>query len=271
MVSALGLYEYINIEKTWFKINKLKLSLRNLNPAFEGMKIVHLSDLHFGSLITVERFSDVVQMVNRQDPDLILITGDIIDHSTPKPRIPEYIDELAKLTAALGVFAVLGNHDHWLDADLALWMLEQSGIKELNNRVETLSQGEALFHLCGLDDYMVGAQDLDSVLDVLPESGCAVLLVHEPDYADFSAATRRFSLQLSGHSHGGQVDIPLYGPPIIPDYARKYPRGLYDVYGMALYTNTGIGMIPPYVRFNCRPEVAVFILERSPDGETETT
>ncbi|MBZ0286049.1 MAG: metallophosphoesterase, partial [Anaerolineae bacterium] len=85
-------------------------------------------------------------------------------------------------------------------------------------------------------------------------------LAHEPDYADISAATGRFDLQISGHSHGGQVVIPFIGPPVVPPYSKKYPLGRYQVGTMIQYTNRGVGMISPAVRFNCRPEITVFTL-----------
>jgi len=260
-LSVLGVYQYIQCELEWFKLNHYSLRLEGLGPEFDGLRVVHLSDLHFSPIINLERFAEVIEIVQQQFPDLILITGDFIDRDTPREQIPDYVVQLGSLNAKLGVFAVLGNHDHWQDQALVRHMLEESGIKDLSNRVETLVRGTGQLHLCGLDDYMVGEQDLDSVLAALPREGCAILMVHEPDYADISAASGRFALQLSGHSHGGQVYVPFYGPPIVPDHGRKYPRGLYQVGDMTLYTNTGIGVIRPYVRVNCRPEVAVFHLE----------
>jgi hypothetical protein len=117
-----------------------------------------------------------------------------------------------------------------------------------------------MLHLAGVDDVWESQDRLDLVLEALPDAGAAILLAHEPDFADVSAAAGRFDLQLSGHSHGGQVIFPLRGPLVLPRYARKYPIGLYQVGGMLQYTNRGLGMIPPRVRFNCRPEVTVFTL-----------
>jgi len=140
-------------------------------------------------------------------------------------------------------------------------MLHQSGIKALNNSVYSLKRGNDFLHIAGVDDVAVGFDRMDVVESRLPEKGCAISLVHEPDYADISAKTGRFDLQLSGHSHGGQVVFPVIGPPILPRLARKYPTGLYKVKDMYQYTNRGLGMTPPYVRFNCRPEITVFTLE----------
>ena len=103
--------------------------------------------------------------------------------------------------------------------------------------------------------------EFDKVMRTLPADGAAILLVHEPDFADLSAATGRFDLQLSGHTHGGQIVLPLVGPPILPSMGRKYPSGEYRVNDMLLYTNRGIGVTTVNARFNCRPEITVFNLE----------
>jgi predicted MPP superfamily phosphohydrolase len=156
---------------------------------------------------------------------------------------------------------VLGNHDYWTDADAVRAALLACGIQNLSNDVFTLSKGGEQLHIAGVDDTWEKHDRLDLVLEKLPPSGAAVLLAHEPDFADRSAETGRFDLQLSGHSHGGQVVLPFFGPPILPHLGRKYPTGLFQVKDMFQYTNRGVGMIAPYVRFNCRPEITVFTLE----------
>jgi predicted MPP superfamily phosphohydrolase len=95
----------------------------------------------------------------------------------------------------------------------------------------------------------------------LPQDGAAILLAHEPDFADVAAATQRFDLQISGHSHGGQIVLPIIGPPMLPEFGRKYPSGLYNINNMLLYTNRGVGVTTVNARFNCRPEITIFTLE----------
>jgi uncharacterized protein len=102
--------------------------------------------------------------------------------------------------------------------------------------------------------------DLDLVLTQLPPTGAAIMLAHEPDFADETAATGRFGLQLSGHSHGGQIRIPFINRGFRPKLARKYPIGRYQIGNMTQYTNRGIGTVKVYARFNCRPEISVFTL-----------
>jgi predicted MPP superfamily phosphohydrolase len=113
--------------------------------------------------------------------------------------------------------------------------------------------------LVGLDDVWERKHDLRAALAGVPDDECKLLLVHEPDYAD-EAAHYPVDLQLSGHSHGGQINLPGYGRPVLPYLGQKYPAGLYQVGLMALYTNRGIGVISPPVRFNCPPEVTLLTL-----------
>ncbi|MDQ6693683.1 MAG: metallophosphoesterase, partial [Chloroflexota bacterium] len=147
-----------------------------------------------------------------------------------------------------------------LGPELVRHAIRESGIIELNNKVHTVWRGGAQLNIAGVDSARAGMDRLDIVLKALPKDGPAILLAHEPDYADKSAATGRFNLQLSGHSHGGQVLIPVLGPPRLPPMARKYPIGFYRVQGMALYTNRGIGMVGLPLRFCSRPEVTVLEL-----------
>jgi len=113
-----------------------------------------------------------------------------------------------------------------------------------------------------VDDVWERHADLEKALKGVPTGATVVLLAHEPDYADEVAADGRVSLQLSGHSHGGQVRLPFIGPPFLPYLGRKYPAGLYRVGEMWLYVNRGVGLVRPAVRFNCRPEVTLLRLRQ---------
>jgi hypothetical protein len=207
----------------------------------------------------------LVNLVNAEAPDLVTITGDFATYSRFRFLIrhaSRLIAPLRRLQATDGVVAVLGNHDHKTDARTVRRVLAASGVIELHNAVLTLRRGGESLYLCGVDDLKEGTPRLDRALEGLSEEGAAVLLAHEPDFADESAATGRFDLQLSGHSHGGQVGVPLLRYPFLPKLSRKYPTGLYRVGDMFLYTNRGLGAHPRF-RFNCRPEITVFTL-RSP-------
>ncbi len=263
-----------NIEPAWVEVKRIRLKLPRLPQAFSGLRIAQLSDIHLGPWMTPEKLQEILNIVTAQSPDVLALTGDFVLAYGRMTR--SYADELAgmaqalrRVSADLPVVAVLGNHDHLYSSYQVRTALEQGGVRVLINSVHTLERGAARFHLAGLDDFYRGRPDLNKVLNSFPSDECAMLLVHEPDFADTSAETGRFDLQISGHSHGGQIVLPFVGPPILPKYGQKYPSGLYrvstgstyQVGKMFQYTNRGVGMTFPAVRFNCRPEITLFTLE----------
>ena len=260
-VTGAGGYGYASyLEPGWVAVEHVNLTLPHLDAAFAGYRIAQISDLHLdGNWMTRARLDDAVRLVNEQGPDLIAITGDFVT-----ARAEKFADDLAAalkgLRAKDGVVAVLGNHDHWSRPEPIRDALHRCGITDLSNSLTTLKRGDTTLHIAGVDDVWEEKNRLELVLAGLPTSGAAILLAHEPDFADTSAATGRFDLQISGHSHGGQVSIPFIGQPRLPYLGQKYPSGLYKVGDMLQYTNRGLGMVKPYVRFGCRPEVTVFTL-----------
>jgi uncharacterized protein len=273
LIGAGSLFYAREVEPYWFAVERVALTLPRLAPSFDGYRVVQISDLHLDGWMTPERLERIVDLVNEQEPDLVAITGDFVAVST------DYISglpgPLGRLRAIDGTVAVLGNHDHMNDADAVRQALSSAGVIDVSNAVHTIRRGGATLHLCGVDSVMEGYDRLDEVLALLDnaEPGCAVLLAHEPDFADESAATGRFDLQLSGHSHGGQVRLPfLKAPYVVPLLSRlgfsfvppliyEYPSGLYEVGEMYQYTNRGLGVIYARFRFNCRPEVTVLTLQ----------
>ncbi|MEZ4668187.1 MAG: metallophosphoesterase [Anaerolineae bacterium] len=255
-------YGYANdIEPDQIEIVNLELRLPRLAPAFDGYRLVQFSDIHMGTGMTPERLARIVEMVNAQQPDAIAITGDFVTQGDVSMLAQGLVDPLSQLKAKDIVVAILGNHDHWTDPVFVRQIISDSGLLNISNGVFTIQRGADSLHLAGVDDYWERKDRLDDVLAELPAEGCAVLLAHEPDYADISAATGRFDLQISGHSHGGQVRIPFLNRPIIvPRYSLRYPVGQYQVGSMIQYTNRGVGTIAPTIRFNCRPEITVYTL-----------
>ncbi len=265
-VTGIGTSAYITrIEPYWLSHSAVTIPLRHLPPAFEGFTIAHISDLHIGEWITAAQLEEVVAQVNALAPDLVAITGDIA--STAYRGLQADITRfLRSLNAREGVAATLGNHDHWMDArivrqailDADAWLL-------WNTHAEVRRGGETLY-IVGIDDVWEQQDDLDEALaEVPPEAVATVLLAHEPDFADEAAATGRIGLQLSGHSHGGQVRLPGIGAPALPWLGRRYDMGLYTLAGMHLYVNRGIGMSGFYLRFNCPPEITLITLT-TPDN-----
>lgn len=249
-----------DLETNWVEVVRLPLTLPRLSPAFDGYRLAHISDIHMGTGMTGSQLQYIVELINAEQPDLVAITGDFVTHRPVTANAPALMNALSQLTPTDGAVAVLGNHDHWTDPDAVRQMLQDSNVRELSNTVYTLRRGDAMLHIAGTDDYWEDLARLDDVLAQLPDDGAAILLEHEPDFADVSSQTGRFDLQLSGHSHGGQVVVPFIGPLVLPTYGQKYPIGRYQVGTMIQYTNRGLGTIEPAVRFNCRPEITVFTL-----------
>lgn len=242
----------------------VRLKLPRLTPAFSGLRVAQVSDIHMGGWMNAERLTHVVELIEQQKPDILLLTGDfLIGHefsSDSEDQLQQVNNVLSPLTKAIPSFGVLGNHDYWTHANAVREMLQSCHVTELANSVFTLSRGPETLHLCGVDDVWEGHSRLDLVLEQLEDTSAAILLAHEPDFADVSAATDRFDLQISGHSHGGQIVLPIIGPPILPYLGRKYPSGLYRVRNMLQYTNRGVGMARLPVRLNCPPEITLLEL-----------
>jgi uncharacterized protein len=267
VLGYLGLVYARRVEPSWLDLNYLVLELPRLPVEFDGYRVVQISDIHMDTWMTAKRLRRIVKIVNEQQPDLIAITGDFVTEN-PYEHARELSAVLRELSARDGVAAVLGNHDHWCDPYFVRRVIQESRIIDLNNRVHSIKRNSTVLHLAGVDDYMENEDRLDLVLSNLPEGEAAILLAHEPDFADKSASTGRFDLQLSGHSHGGQIVLPVVGPPYLPDHAEKYPFGMYEIEGMKLYTNRGLGMVHLPFRLNARPEISVFTL-RSQQKEWE--
>jgi hypothetical protein len=273
--AAFGLLGYgysTKMELNWIEITNLTLKLPHLESAFQGLRLVQISDFHLGQWIDGERLERVFRMALEQAPDYLLLTGDYLEFR-PYKRPNEwatYEEDLKLISSAFSqlpafcpTIAILGNHDHKIDAGWVEQALSKAGVTVLRNSVLTIQRGNSQLHLAGLDDVSQKMDRLDILMESLPEDGAAILLAHEPDFADVAAATQRFDLQLSGHSHGGQIVLPILGPPMLPELGRKYPSGLYNINDMLLYTNRGVGVTTVNARFNCRPEITVFTLERA--------
>jgi predicted MPP superfamily phosphohydrolase len=240
------------------EITRLPIEIANLPSAFEGLTIAQLSDVHHSSFMSAERISEIVDAVNALGADMIVLTGDYVSYS------PYYIagaaEVLGRLTASLGVFAVLGNHDFWNNADEVTHAFEREGIAVLRNahtRVELRSESIVL---AGIDDLSVRAADLDRALRGSDPRTVRLLLSHNPGIVR-RAAVRAIDLVLSGHTHGGQVHVPIIGAPSVYGYPKEYVSGLASLGETQIYVNRGLGTVIVPFRVGSVPEVTVFTLE----------
>lgn len=253
-VTAVGGPYYARyVEPGWLTVESVEVPIAGLPPALEGFKIVQMSDFHLHPFTELELVQKAVARANELGADVIVLTGDYV--LAAADSIFELAPALAGLNARQGVFAVLGNHDHWTEAAVVRQGLKESGLTLLDNSHVALSAGGQQLYLAGVDDCWSGSPDLQMALDGVAAGAPVVLLAHEPDFADTFGRDGRVALQLSGHSHGGQVRLPGIGALVLPAYGQKYDAGLNRAGDMWVYTTRGIGVIGPPVRFNCPPEI----------------
>ncbi len=251
-------------EPGWVEVTRLSLTLPRLAPEFDGYRLVQFSDIHMDRWMTPEHLSQVVELVNREDPDMVAVTGDIVTRHASQ-YASGLVEVLSQLSSRDGTLAIRGNHDHWAGGSVVDQIILQSGLINLCNTSITLRRGAARLHFAGVDDYYEHADRLDQALRGLPAGEAVVLLAHEPDFAEVSVKTGCIDLQISGHTHGGQIDLPVIGRLFLPKYAKKYPCGLYNINGMWLYTNRGLGTTHFPIRYNAKSEITVYTLE-APKG-----
>ncbi len=260
---GLGGYAFL-WEPNDLEVSQVDVALPSLPASFAGLRIAHLTDLHASPTVPVERLRAAVTAALTAQPDLVILTGDYVS-SLAHGEDKVVADVLSTLRAPLGVYAVFGNHDHWSGpVEMVNSALRRAGVTVLTNEGVPLERGGEHLFLAGVDDVRQNKADLAAALRAAPAGGCIVLLAHEPDFADEVARDGRVTLQLSGHSHGGQVVLPFAGPIYLPYMARKYPRGYYRIGGLQLYTSRGIGTVHLPARFNCPPEIAVLELVPAP-------
>lgn len=249
------------LEPRWLDVEEVTVPLARLPQSLDGLSVGLLSDLHLGPYLGAPELAQAVETMQQLRPQLVVISGDFVSRGSEWQRA-EALSPLGALRAPLGVFAVLGNHDHWTDAAWVAAVVQGQGITVLSNSARRLSDAGQGLWLAGVDSIWVGAEDLPRALAGVPDDTCKLLLVHEPDFAD-KAARWAIDLQLSGHSHGGQVRLPLLGAPLLPLWGQKYPIGLQRAGDTWVYTNRGLGVIDPPVRFNCPPEVTLLTLSKA--------
>ncbi len=250
------------VEPYQLVVERIEAHPTGLPRELDGLRLGLMSDLHRGPYASEAFIERAAEALMRLSPDLIALAGDFVHgYNFQGPSVAR---ALRALHAPLGIYAVMGNHDHWLDHEAIERALRRQFADRpfavLRNARVQLEAGGAPLHIVGVDDVMAGRDDLERALADMPDGQPAILLAHEPDFADMASQRYPFLLQVSGHSHGGQVRLPVIGAPILPRLGEKYPIGLQRAGDMLVYTSRGLGMIYPPVRFMCPPEVTLITL-----------
>lgn len=248
------------IEPYNYLISETDIFIRELPQAFENFRITQLTDIHHSRILGINEIRRVAALAQQTRPDMFVLTG---DYSTSYRRYIEPCAEaLSVLSAPEGVWAVLGNHDHYTDPELTTRALRRQHIAVLNNAHTTLRRGSESLQLSGIDDWTWNATDWVRAFAGLKTNTPTILLSHQPTVLDFEQ-TKNVSLILSGHTHGGQLNFPLLGAPAsLFTKDLRYARGLFRRGETQLYVSTGTGVIGLPLRLGVRPEIAVLRLRQ---------
>lgn len=253
--AAIGLYATL-VEPRWPVLEQHELHFADLPAHLDGLRIGQISDIHLGVPAATHNLRWAIEQMAREQPDLIVFTGDFIHHRAAQSQLPAL---LAGLQAPMGMYCVFGNHDGWESDTTLRDTLAAHGVALLLNEHRRLAWHGGELFVIGLDDVWDGTPDLEQALDGVPYGAFTLLLAHTPHGAP-AAAKLGVDMQLSGHTHGGHMVLPLLGPIAKPRYTGRFLSGMFRVGRMTLYVSRGLGGFP--LRFACRPEAAIFTLRR---------
>jgi predicted MPP superfamily phosphohydrolase len=242
------------------EITRQEVFVDDLPASFEGYRIAFLTDTHVASFMRRGFYREVVAQVTRFDPDLVLLGGDFVSFERHIPLMAEVL--LTGLAARDGMYAVLGNHDYWANADGVIAAMTARGVRFVINRSIAIRRGDDAIALAGIDEIYRGKPDVAAAFERVDPARPCIGLSHHPDIVDL-LADRRIDLLVCGHTHGGQIRFPFFGAVVVPSkHEGRYAAGFHRVGKVLLYVSRGIGSIPP-LRILCKPEVATFVLRRN--------
>ena len=245
-------------------VERVEIMVPGLPPAMDGFRIAQLSDLHLEPFTTEEDILHSVELCNSLLPDMVALTGDFVTHTArPAPKVAEL---LSQLKAPYGVYASLGNHDFASGAPEVIRALTERNIPVLRNEIRRVHTDNGTLILGGFDSMYVNRPDVRKTLQDWKQHQPLVLMMHEPDAADTIAAAGVKALQISGHTHGGQLVFRGRAPMSLrrAKFGKKYLAGRYEVGGLQVYVNRGIGCVGVPLRIGAPPEVTELTL-RSPE------
>lgn len=259
-VSAASAYATL-IEPYSYLVTETDIFIKDLPGRFEGFRVTQLTDVHHSRIFGIAEVRRVVSLAQQTKPDMFVLTGDYA--TTYRRYIEPCAEALSPLSAPEGVWAVLGNHDHYTDPELTTQALERNHIPVLNNKNTILRRGPDVIQLSGIDDWTWNGTDWIKAFNGLNDKRPTILLSHQPGVLEFNE-TQNVSLILSGHTHGGQIKLPWVGP--LARFATKdlrYAQGLFRYGDVQLYVSSGTGVIGLPIRLGVRPEIAVLRLKRA--------
>lgn len=241
------------------RLNHQFIELPRAHRHLDGVTIAFATDLHVGPHFTAGDLEPSIRILEQANADIVIFGGDYISES---PRYLTHVQEpLTRMaaTAKIGAWGMLGNHDVANIRSRVLEMLKPTGIRILENESVEIETGKGSLWLVGVDDILLGHADLQAAFSGVPADAPRIAMWHEPDRAERVEPYGPFLL-LSGHTHGGQVRLPIVGPIATPKLGKRFVSGRFRFGDMTLFVSNGIGMYRPPVRFNCPPEIVLFTL-----------
>lgn len=260
----------ITSELLYFSLRRIDVLVEDIilektHDDLKGLKIVFISDLHYGFSMNQTVFNDVIDWVNKLDADIILFGGDLFDHPStllPDQSMQQVVSSgLARMNANIAKIAVLGNHDHEsnLTSTMTFQVLQDGGFNVLINQMQRLEIGSGAIQIVGIDSSILGKPNVEQSLALVSEDELVVVLTHTPDTVT-RLPSQKVDWQLSGHSHGGQISLPWIGPIVTPPDAREFTHGTYDVNSIRLDVSNGLGTTGVKARFFANPSIHLYIL-----------
>jgi len=259
------------VEPRSLRVETHEFTLSRWPAVCDGLRVAVLADLHVGSPFNgLDKLDAIVDLTRQAQPDLVLLAGDYVIQGVAGGRFAppeEAARALGRLDARLGVWAVLGNHDWWLDARRVQSALESSGIRVLEDAAVHVHAESCAFWLVGIGDFWEGRHDIPRALSQVTDVSPVVAFTHNPDV--FPDVPARVALTIAGHTHGGQVYLPFVGRPVVPSrFGQRYAFGHVVEAGRHLFVSTGLGTSIMPVRFLVPPEISILVL-RSEDAEAD--
>jgi predicted MPP superfamily phosphohydrolase len=252
------------IEPNRLVVHQQTIQIDNWPKELSGLRIAVISDVHAGApFINDRKLRQIVELTNQQNPDLIVLLGDYMSpNSWHSHRVEPEVTAagLKTLSAPLGVYSVLGNHDWWYNGEKVRHAFEQNGIPVLEDEVAEIKWHDKSFWLAGLADLWTRPQHISETVAKPPSGATIIALTHNPDI--FPRVPQTVPILIAGHTHGGQVNIPLIGTPIVPSrFGAKYTSGHLFENGHHMFVTTGIGTSILPVRFRVTPEIVILTIK----------
>jgi len=276
VISGLGAGKgYANTSSSRIRLETVSIPIPRLPAPFRGLKIGQLTDLHSSPIVGADHFVRSAELVMEKEPDVVVLTGDYIGYKTQnssdeihefhKVYVDRCVEALSRLKAPMGIYGVLGNHDFWSGPEATAVIVrefeQRLGVRWLRNRHVSLERGGRSIALLGVDDFWEDSCSVEKALAGVPRDRVKILLSHNPEINEILFPFHGIDLIISGHTHGGQVVLPVIGTPFYPGiHGQKYRQGLVVDGNRRTYISRGVGHLVLPVRFNCPPEVTVFTL-----------